>query len=586
MHKGKDGYMVRKITPNIWTIFRQLKRTSILIYGLLAPVSVAASTVFAMSLQPVIDAGTSGDMAAFWRASFFAVVCVVIDNGVSYLEQVQRVRMIAICTRNLRIRYFEAYFRQDITAFLSEDSAAHLSKLTIDSEAVATKYCGGILNIYKSVCTLAISIFAIASARWELALYVVIFSFLTVNLPKLFQKGADSAEQNFLDSSNHHIAKVQESINNYLVIRLHNLVTDQVKKYRKIACEVEKSENIRQQKAFSIDTVAVGISSLSFVLIIAFTMLLVLQGKLSIGYTMSISQLLGGIMVPFEMLPGYLLAYRTGRELYQANEKRMETVLENGGKEKLVLSPANSRIQMNKVSFSFDNGSRLLNDINISFDMGKKYALVGVSGSGKSTLSKIMMGFLKIPGGEVLIGGVSMNTIDKKSLYRTISYQSQTVSFFQDTIKNNILLGTELSDEEWRAIVVAAHLEDMLEKLADKEYSMIMENGKNISGGEAQRIGLARCLAAHPQFMIFDEIAASLDNQTAMEVENSILALQNVGVLMITHRIYEANMRQYDKILVLKDGVISEQGSWDELINKRGDFYELVNLQSVNQLQD
>lgn len=574
--------MLRKITPNIWTLFRQLKRTSVLIYVILAPVSVLASTVFAMSLQPVIDAGMSGDMAAFWRASFFAIVCVVIDNGASYLEQVQRVRMIAACTRNLRIRYFDTYFRQDIAAFMSEDSAVHLSKLTVDAEAAATKYCGGTLNIYKSVWTLVISIFAIASARWELALYVVVFSFFTVNLPKLFQKGADLAEQNFLDSSNRHIAKVQESVHNYLVIRLHNLVTDQIEKYRKTACEIEKSENARQQKVLSIDTVAVGISSLSFVLIIAFTMLLVLQGKLSIGYTMSISQLLGGIMFPFEMLPGYLLTYRTGRELYLANEKRMESVLENGGQEKIVLSPDNSRIRLNKVSFTFDNGSRLLNDINISFDMKKKYALVGGSGCGKSTLSKIIMGFLTATGGEILIGDVSMNAIDKKSLFRTISYQGQTVSFFQDTIKNNILLRTDLSDEEWRAIVAAARLEDMLEKLADKEYSMIMENGKNISGGEAQRIGLARCLATHPQFMIFDEIAASLDNQTAMEVENSILALQNVGVLMITHRIYEENLRKYDKILVLKDGVISEQGSYDELMGKRGDFYELADLQLVS----
>lgn len=116
----------------------------------------------------------------------------------------------------------------------------------------------------------------------------------------------------------------------------------------------------------------------------------------------------------------------------------------------------------------------------------------------------------------------------------------------------------------------------MLDGLPEREDSLIEESGKNISGGEAQRIGLARCLAKGPRFMIFDEIAASLDNQNALEIEKMILSLPDAGVLMITHRIYEENMREYDTIFVLRDGKISEQGAWDELIGKRGDLYQLA----------
>ena len=136
--------------------------------------------------------------------------------------------------------------------------------------------------------------------------------------------------------------------------------------------------------------------------------------------------------------------------------------------------------------------------------------------------------------------------------------------FFDDTIKENILLGKNLPEDTWNQIISASCLDDVFSKLPDKELTIINENGKNISGGEAQRI----CL--------FDEIVAALDNQNAREIEKSILSLENVGILQITHRIYEENMRRFDSILVLKDGRLSEQGTWDELMAQKGDFYQLA----------
>lgn len=217
-----------------------------------------------------------------------------------------------------------------------------------------------------------------------------------------------------------------------------------------------------------------------------------------------------------------------------------------------------------------------MDHISFSFDLDKKYALVGASGSGKSTLAKIITGFLRPDAGQITLNGLPINQLKECSLYDVISYQSQTVSFFNDTIKNNILLGNKIPDDEWQKIIRDSRLENMLDRLPEHENAVIGENGKNISGGEAQRIGLARCLAKHSPFIIFDEIAASIDNQNALEIEKTILSLKDVGVLMITHRIYEEMMRNYDLIFVLKNGKMTEQGTWDELIRKKGDFYKLA----------
>ena len=505
-----------------------------------------------------------------------AVIWTIAFVGASYLDQVQRMKLVNACTTQLRLEYFSGFFRQYIDRFLEEDSAVHLSRLTVDAEVVAKKYFGSGLQVYHSLWSLVVSIVAIASARWELAVYVVVFSLLSVNLPKLFQNGANQAERDFLDSSNRHIAQAQEGIGGYLVIRLHRLAASQTKKYGKAAQDLEQKDVARQRRIFAIDELAGGISILSFVLIIIFTLVLVLQGKLSVGYTMSISQLLGGIMYPFEMLPGYLMAYHTGRDLFRTNETRERTAAEAVGTLGVSLERENSGIRVEGASFAYPGGPQLLQKVSISLEPGKKYALVGASGCGKCTLAKLIMGFMPLEEGTVLVGGTPVTQADKEQLYRTISYQGQRVWMFRDTLRNNIMLEAKVSETRWREIVAAARLEEMLEKLPDGADFMIEENGKNISGGEAQRIGLARCLAKESRFVIFDEVVASLDNRNAAEIEGTVLSLRDVGVLMITHRIYEENMRRYDQIFFLKDGKISEQGSWKELMEKKGDFYRLA----------
>lgn len=166
---------------------------------------------------------------------------------------------------------------------------------------------------------------------------VVVLSFLSVNLPKFFQKKANSAEVSYLASSSTHLAETQESIRSYLLIRLYNLIVSRTKRYDDATTELEVREVIRQQKYYAIDSVASGISELSFVAIIVFAMILVMQGKMSIGYVLSVSQLLGDIMFLFEILPKHLMAFRTGRKLYRSNEGSVQKVLDTDGTQKIKL---------------------------------------------------------------------------------------------------------------------------------------------------------------------------------------------------------------------------------------------------------
>ena len=558
-------------------VFKHCSKPALFCYALSCPLSTSASIAFAVSLQPIIDVGLSGDMRKFVITTAAALLMAWMDLLFAYLRKIQKKKVVISYTKQLRLHYFEMFFQQDIARFLEKDSAAYLSKLTVDAEVIGQKYCESILNIYDSLWSLSISIVWIASTRWELAIYVITISFISANLPKLFQKKANASEQDYLDSSSAHIRLAQESIRNYLVIRLFKLIPSQMDTYRRAISDVAQKDHIRQKRAFAVDEAAAAVSYISFVFIIALCMLFVLQGKLSVGYTMSVSQLLGGVMYPFEMLPGFLVAYRTGKNIYQSNEAELQENRKAGGGQPLRLAQLDDPIKIDNKSVAYSSGGPLiLNEICLSLDLRKKYAVVGKSGSGKSTLAKLIIGLLEPTCGTISLQGIPLCQIDKSCLYDTIAYQSQTISFFDGTIKENILLGKEVPEHTWRQIITASCLEELLNKLPDREWTMIEENGKNISGGEAQRICLARCLARQPAFIIFDEIAASLDPQHAAAIEQSILSLEHTGILQITHRIHEENMRRYDSIFVLKDGKISEQGTWEELVAKKGDFYQLV----------
>ncbi len=554
-------------------IFKQLSKPSVVLYLLVTPLSVWTSVASSMVLQPILDAGLAGDLTAFVLASAWGLILSVLDFAVYYAACTSRQRILSGYIRALRVRYFSLLLRQRPDRFLEQDTAAHLSKLTAEAETVGDKYCGSLLSLYRALWSLALSVAAIVSARWELAI-VVVFSLLTLNLPKPFQKQSDAAEAACLAASEAHMAEAQESIRGFLLIRLHGLAAVRTARYAKAAGELEERETARKQKFYAVDALSGAISSLSFVGIIVFAMGLVIQGKMSVGYVLSVSQLLGGVMLSFERLPGHLLSLRAGRALFRDSETAFREALEAGGSRQAALGPA-SRLELRDLSFSYRPDRPLLSHVDLTLETGKKYALVGASGSGKSTLAKLLMGFLTPCAGAVLADGVPLEEIEKASLYGAVSYQSQNVVFFSDTIRNNILLGGTLPDEDWERVIRQARLEEMLSALPEGAEALIGENGRNISGGEAQRLGLARCLAHRAQFMVFDEVAASLDNRNAEEIEKTILSLPEAGVLMITHRVFAENMRRYDRIFVLKDGALVEQGTWEELTSQRGELYRL-----------
>ena len=237
-------------------------------------------------------------------------------------------------------------------------------------------------------------------------------------------------------------------------------------------------------------------------------------------------------------------------------------------------------IEFNYVGFSYNTGETVLKDVSFTAKQGEVTALIGPSGGGKTTVSRLAARFWDNGTGKITVGGMDISKIDPEKLMSLYSIVFQDVTLFDNTIMENIRLGKKgATDEEVLAAARLANVDEFAEKLPDKWNTNIGENGSDLSGGERQRISIARAFLKDAPIILLDEATASLDveNETLIQTALSRL-IKNKTVLVIAHRM--RTVAGADKIVVLKDGVVAEQGSPDELYRRGGIYRHMFNLQS------
>ena len=291
------------------------------------------------------------------------------------------------------------------------------------------------------------------------------------------------------------------------------------------------------------------------------------MNKISIGEMLAITQLVNNIANPLGRLSNELPLLKTIKPI----ENKIEEYLEINSEKRTNLIDSIDDISFNNVSFSYDCSKEIIHDFNYTFYKNKKYVLIGNSGSGKSTLIQLLLNNYEASRGTLLMNGIDINTISNTSIYRRISIVHQNAPILNDTLKNNITYFESYSEKQINEVVERAGLKNLVQSMPNGLNTVINENGNNISGGEKQRISIARALLKNADLLIYDEPTSNLDHTTAKEIEN-ILLKENKTCIMITHKLDAELLNKFDEILVLKDGFLEETGSYQQLI-KEGDFF-------------
>lgn len=263
-----------------------------------------------------------------------------------------------------------------------------------------------------------------------------------------------------------------------------------------------------------------------------------------------------------------------------ANCRRMDEILsheEQTGSE--TLDNKGCDIKFDHVAFSYKDGEQVLSDVSFTAKQGEVTALIGPSGGGKTTVSRLAARFWDNDKGTITVGGMNVSKIDPEKLLSLYSIVFQDVTLFNNTVMENIRIGKkDATDEEVMAAARLAHCEDFVEKMPEKWNSMIGENGSELSGGERQRISIARAFLKDAPIILMDEATASLDVDNESLIQESISKLiRNKTVLIIAHRMRTVD--GVDKIVVLKDGKVAEQGTPEELRKANGIYKHMAEMQ-------
>ncbi|OUR70736.1 metal ABC transporter permease [Methylophaga sp. 41_12_T18] len=373
-----------------------------------------------------------------------------------------------------------------------------------------------------------------------------------------------------------------DSLLNYETVKYFNNEHYELQRYDEKLASWEKSA-IQNQTSLSVLNVGQGaIISIGIAILMLLAGQGVMDGSLSLGDLVLINAFLLQLYLPLGFL-GFV--YREIRHSL-ADMERMFSIL-NQPIETIdktnapLLQVQHGEIQFNHVNFHYDSNRQILQDINFSIPAGSKVALVGASGSGKSSLVRLLFRFYDPQAGNITIDGVDIKEVQQQSLRQAIGVVPQDTVLFNESIYHNILYGSPAADKQ--AVIAAAkqaHIHDFISKLPDGYDTLVGERGLKLSGGEKQRVAIARTLLKNPQILIFDEATSALDSHAEKAINQELQSIStNKTTLVIAHRL--STIVNADTILVLDHGQIIERGSHEQLLQQQGHYSTMWALQQT-----
>lgn len=527
-------------------------------------------------IQQLMDtaAGKSGALS-FRTLLLISAGFVLLCAGLSLLNYASQPRFLERAMRQYKDFAFKKLIGKSISSFRDESAAGYLSALTNDAASIETNYLAQMLAmITKAVtfigalllmCRYSLLMTAIAAG---LTVLPMIASLLTGNR-------LQAVESRVSERNGEFTAALSDCLAGFTVVKNFKAEREIFRLFAQSnkALEHEKFTGRRIKTLVGMIGAVTGIFA-QLGVFIAGVYLSMKGGSMTPGAVVLFVNLMNFIISPIAELPGLLACRKAALGLVDKLAAALERSSSREGSE--TLNKLENEIRLENVSFAYEPGKTVLHGINAEFEAGRAYALVGGSGSGKSTLLNLLMAAETNYSGHILADGIELSDISTESLYGTMAAIQQNVFVFNASIKDNVSMFRDFPKTEMDEAIARAHLGALIRERGE-DY-LCGENGSGLSGGEKQRISIARSLLKKSSVLLADEVTAALDAQTAHRVSSDILDLQGITRIVVTHTLEESLLRRYDKIFVLRGGRIEEAGSFADLMANKGYFYALFTV--------
>ena len=537
-----------------------------------------ASICFDFLMGFIVDIFASGDSDKFLIITISSISLIIVMFLTEYIDGLVMSSYIKNTVNYLRTDIFSKIINKDIKDFSLDNSGKYISILYNDLKIIEDNFFNNLFQVISCFISFIISLVVLFSISPTIVIFISIFGVLGFIIPNALSKKLVIQKNEYSQNLEQVTSITKDLFSGFEVIKGFNISNKINEIFKTASTNVETSK-----KKYSILEGIIRGFSLSFSVTIYLGVLLLggylmYKKSITVGTAIIIIQLSTHIVGPVKLSISLINQIRSVAMIADKIEEILEDTHDDF--ENTKLENFSKSICIENLNFSYTEERKALDNINITFDKNKKYAIVGESGSGKSTLIKLLMRYYNDYEGEISIDNLNIKNIYSSDLYKNISMIQQNIFMFDDSIKENIRLYSNHDDKDILDACKRSGLDKLLNKLPNGINSLVGENGNKLSGGEKQRIAIARALINNTQILILDESTSALDNETAYNLENSLLNLENLTLITVTHKLIKNILNRYDEIIVMKNGKIIEKGNFEDLINIKGYFYSLYTIQN------
>ncbi len=551
------------------------------IFSIVGPKILGEATTLIFDGLMLKVSNTGGiDFAALSGILLTLLGLYIISMIFSYVQGITMATVSQKVTYNLRTDISKKIHRMPLKYFETKQTGDTLSRITNDVDTISQSLDQGMAQIISSI-VLAIGIIVMMfSINVLMTIIILILIFVTlIVMMKIVKKGQIHFErqQQQLGVINGHI---EETYAGHDIVKLYNGTDDEVKRFDETNKELYDSAWKSQFLSSIMMPLMSFVGNLGYVIVSIFGGYLVINGSMAIGDILSFTQYVRTFMQPLGQIAQVTNLLQS---LMAASERVFEFLDEEEEvptvKNPKVLESIEKDITFDNVSFGYNPNKTIINNFSATIKKGSKIAIVGPTGAGKTTIVKLLMRFYDVNNGSIKIDGIDIKEMERNNLRDHFGMVLQDTWLFSASIKDNMKFAKEdATDEEIEQACIDAHVDHFIRTLPNS-YDMILDDeNSSISAGQKQLLTIARVILNDPEILILDEATSSVDTRTEVLIQKAMDKLmENRTSFVIAHRL--STIRNADTILVMQEGDIVEQGSHDELLDKKGFYYNLYNAQ-------
>ena len=538
---------------------------------LLVLVNLALSALM-QQLIDVISQETAATLPQLVIATAVLLTSVVLCSLLAYYS---KPRFYARAMQQYKDYVFKELTKKGISAFTGERTSTYVSALSNDAASIEKNYLEGLFPLIQNLLFFigAFAMMLYYSPLLTLAAFAL--SFLPVLVSLLTGNKLAAVEKTVSDRNESFIATLKDSLNGFSVIKSFKAERAIFRMFAQSNKAVEDTKERRRKLTTVISSLAAVAGATAQMGVFLIGAFLAVRGTgVTAGVVIVFVQLMNFVIQPIAQVPELWANRKASLALIDKLADALSDNRREEGRE--IPNKLSDAIELNNVSFSYEKGKEVLHGISARFEAGKSYAVVGTSGSGKSTLLNLLMASRSDYGGDIRYDGAELRDIRAESLYDLVSIVQQNVFIFNSSVRDNITMFREFDKAEVDEAIRLSGLRALTN--ARGEDYLCGENGCGLSGGEKQRISIARSLLRKTPILLMDEATAALDAETAYYITSSILNLDGLTRIVVTHSLDETLLKRYDRIFTLKNGSLIESGTFDELMAKKEYFYSLFTV--------